>query len=88
LEVSGELHAPAVLSWGMFPLYILDRKLGDPRAGLDDREKRKFLIIPGIELRPFSRPFRSQPQYRLHLQASTFFLKMKITLIIVIVLYD
>jgi hypothetical protein len=37
----------------------------DPRAGLDDVEKRKFLIIPGIELRPLGRPARSQSLYRL-----------------------
>jgi hypothetical protein len=32
----------------------------DPRAGLDDMEKRKFLTLPGLELRPLSRPVRSQ----------------------------
>jgi hypothetical protein len=26
----------------------------DPRAGLDDVEKRKFLTLPGLELRPLS----------------------------------
>jgi hypothetical protein len=43
----------------------------DPRAGLDDVEKRKFLTVPGLELRPFSRPARSQSLYRLHPGAST-----------------
>jgi hypothetical protein len=28
----------------------------DPRAVLDDLEKRKFLTLPELELRPFSRP--------------------------------
>jgi hypothetical protein len=28
----------------------------DPRAGLDDLEKRKFLTLPGLELRPLGRP--------------------------------
>jgi hypothetical protein len=37
----------------------------DPRAGLDDLEKRKFLTIPGLELWPLSRPARSQSLYRL-----------------------
>jgi hypothetical protein len=37
----------------------------DPRAGLDDAEKRKFLTLPGLELRPLSRPARSQTLYRL-----------------------
>jgi hypothetical protein len=36
-----------------------------PRAGLDDVEKRKLLILPGIELRPLGRPARSQSLYRL-----------------------
>jgi hypothetical protein len=32
----------------------------DPRAGLDDLEKRKFLTLRGLELRPLGRPARSQ----------------------------
>jgi hypothetical protein len=35
------------------------------RAGLDETEKRKFLTLPGLELRPFGRPARSQSLYRL-----------------------
>jgi hypothetical protein len=35
----------------------------DPRAGLDDVEKRKFLTLPGLELLPFGRPARSQSLY-------------------------
>jgi hypothetical protein len=31
----------------------------DPRAGLDDVEKRKFLTLPGLEFRSLSRPARS-----------------------------
>jgi hypothetical protein len=37
----------------------------DLRAGLDDLEKRKFLTLPGHELRPLGRPARSQSLYRL-----------------------
>jgi hypothetical protein len=37
----------------------------DSRAGLDTVEKRKFLTLPGLELRPLSRPARSQLLYRL-----------------------
>jgi hypothetical protein len=37
----------------------------DPRAGLDYVEKRKFLTVPGLELRPLGCPARSQPLYRL-----------------------
>jgi hypothetical protein len=37
----------------------------DPRAGLDDVEKRKLLTLPGLELRPLGRPARSQSLYRL-----------------------
>jgi hypothetical protein len=36
-----------------------------PRADLDDVEKRKFLTIPGLELRTLSSPARSQSLYRL-----------------------
>jgi hypothetical protein len=32
----------------------------DSRAGLDDMEKGKFLILPGLELQPLSRPAHSQ----------------------------
>jgi hypothetical protein len=35
----------------------------DPRAGLDNAEKRKFLTLPGLELRPLGRPARSQSLY-------------------------
>jgi hypothetical protein len=37
----------------------------DPRAGLDDAEKRQFLTLPGLELRPLSRSACSQSLYRL-----------------------
>jgi hypothetical protein len=37
----------------------------DLRAILDDLEKRKFLILPGLELRPLGRPARSSSLYRL-----------------------
>jgi hypothetical protein len=37
----------------------------DPRAGLDDVEKRKFLTLAGLELRSPGRPARSQSLYRL-----------------------
>jgi hypothetical protein len=37
----------------------------DPRAGLEDAEKRKFLTLPGLELRPLGRPAYSQSLYRL-----------------------
>jgi hypothetical protein len=36
-----------------------------PRAGLDDVENRKFLTLPGLELRPLGHPARSQSLYRL-----------------------
>jgi hypothetical protein len=37
----------------------------DPRAGLDDMEKWKFLTPPGLELRPLGRQASSQSLYRL-----------------------
>jgi hypothetical protein len=30
-----------------------------PRTGLDNMEKRRFLIVSGLELRPLGRPARS-----------------------------
>jgi hypothetical protein len=44
----------------------------DPRAGLDDVEKRKFSTLPGLELRPLCRPARSQSLYRLRYPGSLF----------------
>jgi hypothetical protein len=64
LEVSGQLHAPAALSLGKFPRYLLGRRLG-PTTGLDDVERRKILRLPGLELRLLGRPARSQSLYRL-----------------------
>jgi hypothetical protein len=36
----------------------------DPRAGLDDVENRKFMTLPGLELRLLCRPARSHSLYR------------------------
>jgi hypothetical protein len=55
------------------PLYPRERALGThwlggwmgPKAGLDDVEKRKFLTLPRLELRPLVRPVRNQSLYRL-----------------------
>jgi hypothetical protein len=64
--MSGQLHAPAALPPG-------ERAPGthwigcwvDPRVGLDDVKKRKFLTLPGLELRTPDRSARSQSLYRL-----------------------
>jgi hypothetical protein len=42
----------------------------DPRAGLDDVERRKFLTLHGLELRPLCHPARSQSLYRLRYPGS------------------
>jgi hypothetical protein len=42
----------------------------DPRASLDDVEKRQFLTLLELELRPLGRPARSQSLYRLPIPAS------------------
>jgi hypothetical protein len=44
----------------------------DPRASLDDVEKRKFLTLLGLKLRPLGRPARSQSLYRLSYPSSWF----------------
>jgi hypothetical protein len=36
----------------------------DPRAGVEDVEKKKILTVPGLELRPVGRPAHSQSLYR------------------------
>jgi hypothetical protein len=42
----------------------------NPRAGVDDVEKRKFLTLPGLEIRPLGRPERGQSLYRLRYSGS------------------
>jgi hypothetical protein len=42
----------------------------DPRAGLGDVEKRKFLTLPRHELRPLGYPAHRQSLYRLSYPAS------------------
>jgi hypothetical protein len=37
----------------------------DPRTGLEEVEKKKFLTLPGLELRPLGRLSRNQSLYRL-----------------------
>jgi hypothetical protein len=46
----------------------------DPRTGLDNVEKGKFLTLPGLEFRPFGRPARSQSLYRLFYPGSSQYL--------------
>jgi hypothetical protein len=41
-----------------------------PRAGLEDMEKRKFLTLLGLELRPLGRPARNQSLYRMRYPGS------------------
>jgi hypothetical protein len=71
MEVSGQLHAPAALPPGEgTPGTHWIGGWVDPKAGPDDVEKRKSLTLPGLELRPFSRPSRSQSLYGLHYPGS------------------
>jgi hypothetical protein len=43
-----------------------------PTTGLDDVEKRKFLTVPGLELRPLGRPARSPSLYGLRSSSLNF----------------
>jgi hypothetical protein len=54
-------------SRGKSSRYSLDRKLDGP---LDDEEKRKFLTLLGLKLRPVGRSTRSQLLYRLRYPGS------------------
>jgi hypothetical protein len=49
-SVSGQLHAPAALPWERAPGTHFIGGWVDPRAGLDDMEKWKFLTLAGLEL--------------------------------------
>jgi hypothetical protein len=66
LELSGQLRAPTALPpGGKAPgTHWIGGWVG-PRDGLDDVEKRKFLTLPRLELRPFGRSARRQSLYRL-----------------------
>jgi hypothetical protein len=68
--MSGQLHALAALTPRKSPRYTLDRGSMDPRAVLDDMEKRKFVTLPGLESRPLGQPTRSQSVYRLRYRDS------------------
>jgi hypothetical protein len=71
--VSDQFHAPAAFTLGERARDT--HWVGgwvDPRAGVDDMEKRKFLILPGLKLRPLGRPARSQSLYRLRYPGSCY----------------
>jgi hypothetical protein len=70
LEVSGQLHASAALPRERAPNIHCIGGWVDYRAGLEDEEKRKFLILPGLDLRPLGRPARNQSLYRLRYPGS------------------
>jgi hypothetical protein len=50
VEVCGQLHAPAALSQGKSPWYLLDRRLGGPQSqsGRGGKEKNSQ-PLPGLE---------------------------------------
>jgi hypothetical protein len=50
--------------------YPLKRRLGGPQ-NRSDVKRRKFLPLPGLELRPFGRPARSSSLYRLSYPPAT-----------------
>jgi hypothetical protein len=67
-----------VVSFTPLPLYPREKvpstqligELVDPKVGLNDVEKRKFLTLLGLELRPLGRPARNQLLYRLRYPGS------------------
>jgi hypothetical protein len=60
------LHAPAALTpRGKSPSTYWAGGWVGPKAGLEGVNKRKFLILPGLELRRIGRPVCSQSLYRL-----------------------
>jgi hypothetical protein len=63
-----------VVSFTPLPVYPRGKSprypLG-PRTGLNDIERRKFLTLPGLQLRSLRRPARSQSLYLLRYPGST-----------------
>jgi hypothetical protein len=64
-----------VVSFTPRPLYLWHwiGSLVGPTAGIDDVEKRKFLTLPGLELRPLGPQARSQSLYRLRYPGSHYY---------------
>jgi hypothetical protein len=60
----------------------------DPRAGLDEMEKWKFLTLPGLEPRPLSRPARSQSLYRLRYPGSLISMVAKRKITTALLIFD
>jgi hypothetical protein len=69
--MSGQLHVPAALPPRKKPhcTHCIGVWVG-LRAGLDDVEKGKLLILPGLDLQPLGHPARSQLLYRLRYPGS------------------
>jgi hypothetical protein len=68
----GEWSVPrsAAIPLGKKPQYALDRRLGGPQSRSGDLEKRKFLILPGLELWSLGHPARIQSLYGLRYPGS------------------
>jgi hypothetical protein len=66
LQVSYQFHVPAALPPRGTQRYPLHRKLGGPQSRSRRYEKWNFLTLPGLEIRPLSRPISSKSLYRLH----------------------
>jgi hypothetical protein len=65
LEASGQFHASAALPPAKIPSVHLTGGSIWAIVGLSDVEKRKFLTLRGLELRPLCHPIRSRSLYRL-----------------------
>jgi hypothetical protein len=72
LAGGGQLHAPAALPQGKSPRAHCIRGWVGPSAGLDDLKERKFLPLPGLELRSLGRRARSESLNRLRYPGSWF----------------
>jgi hypothetical protein len=64
LEVNGQLHASTTLPLGKEPPVPIGWEAGWTPEPVWTTW-RKFMTLPGLELRPFSRPARSHSLYRL-----------------------
>jgi hypothetical protein len=51
MELSGQLHTPALYLRGKSPRYLFSTSLWGPRTGLEAVEKTRNVLIPGINPR-------------------------------------
>jgi hypothetical protein len=70
LKVSSQSHAQAALPPVKEPPYSLDNSWVGHRTDLDDVERRKISLLPGLNLRSLGRTVRNQSLYQNRVETS------------------